>query len=49
MNFKNLANYIGEFKFDLIDGNGEYNFPDGTVYQGQFKEGLQHGMGCLSN
>jgi len=29
-----MANYIGEFKYDLIDGNGEYNFPDGTVYQG---------------
>ena len=29
-----MANYIGDFKYDLIDGNGEYNFPDGTVYQG---------------
>ena len=45
----NGAVYTGEFRYDLMDGNGDYKFPDGALYQGKFKEGLQHGLGCLSN
>ena len=33
----------------MLDGEGEYQYPDGSVYQGTFKEGLQHGLGCMSN
>ena len=31
-----------------MDGDGEYIFPDGKVYEGQFKAGLMHGVGCLT-
>jgi len=49
MTFANGAEFTGDFNLDLLDGNGDYKFPDGQLYQGRFKEGLQHGLGCLMN
>ena len=28
--------YVGEFKFDLMDGNGKYDFQNGDKYEGSF-------------
>ena len=32
--------YVGEFKHDRMDGEGEYQFKDQTKYQGNFKDGV---------
>jgi len=31
--------YKGEFKNGVFHGNGEINFEDGTLYNGDFNEG----------
>lgn len=32
MIYSNTSIYVGEFKYDLLDGDGEYTYPDKTVY-----------------
>jgi hypothetical protein len=31
----------------LIEGQGEYKFPNGNIYKGEFKDGLFDGEGIL--
>ena len=31
-----------------MHGTGQFTFPDGTEYIGEFQNGLQHGMGLLT-
>lgn len=39
--------YKGDFLNDQIDGFGVLELPDGRVFEGNFKNGAQHGEGCL--
>ena len=31
-----------------MHGGGTFTFPDGSVYEGEFKDGYQHGEGALT-
>ena len=37
--------YNGDFKDDLFDGFGTYQYSDGTIYMGEFKKGVKEGKG----
>ncbi|CAD8178840.1 unnamed protein product [Paramecium pentaurelia] len=45
---KNGIKYEGQFKCGIIDGRGQYSFPDGRKYCGQVKQGLMHGEGLMT-
>ena len=40
--------YFGTLKNQLPDGNGNFKFPDGRLYEGQWVEGWIDGEGSLS-
>lgn len=42
---KNYLRYVGEFKNGLFHGQGYLEMTDGSVYQGQFKDGKPNGIG----
>ena len=35
--------YKGEYKEDERDGYGEMSWTDGSIYQGEWSRGIQHG------
>ena len=37
----------GEFAANQYAGHGTYTFPDGSTYEGAFKDGQMHGAGCF--
>ena len=37
--------YEGDFKNNLFEGTGRYNYSDGYYYIGEFQKGLKHGKG----
>ena len=37
MHLENGAVYDGEWKNNLMDGYGKYEWPDGKKYEGEFK------------
>lgn len=37
--------YDGEFTDNRITGYGVYTWPDGSIYEGEVKDGLRHGTG----
>lgn len=39
--------YQGNFKDDLFDGKGKYEWADGRVYDGSWKAGKMDGYGCF--
>lgn len=39
--------YIGEWKYDMIHGQGKYTWANGEVYDGQWKDGNRHGRGTI--
>lgn len=39
------ASYIGHLKNGRMEKGGDYLFDDGTVYHGQFSDGMFHGNG----
>jgi hypothetical protein len=39
------SRYEGDFKNDALDGNGTFYYASGSVYIGQFYDGLRHGHG----
>jgi hypothetical protein len=41
------AVYEGECKRFIKDGKGKYRFVSGSVYEGDWKDGKQHGMGTF--
>lgn len=32
--------YLGDFKDDQMNGNGQFTFADGSEYLGEFKDGV---------
>ena len=36
---------MGNYSFGKPDGQGVYKWKNGSIYQGEFKEGLKHGYG----
>lgn len=43
-----MANkYEGEYQKDVVEGFGEFIWPDGSKYIGTWKNGRQHGKGTL--
>lgn len=38
--------YIGEYREGRREGQGEFIWPDGSRYEGGFKDNLQHGKGA---
>jgi len=40
--------YVGQFRDDLMEGEGVYFYPDGRRYQGQHKGGNYHGVGVFT-
>ena len=45
---KGINMYVGEFKKGLPNGTGKYTWANGTVYDGQFKNGLKEGKSVLT-
>ena len=45
--FPNGNKYIGEYKGNLMIGNGEFTWTNGYKYTGEFKNGMFHGKGIL--
>ncbi|CAD8116071.1 unnamed protein product [Paramecium primaurelia] len=45
---KNGIKYEGQFKCGIIDGRGQFTFPDGRKYCGQVQQGLMHGQGLMT-
>lgn len=39
------AVYEGDFKADMMEGTGEYKWPDGRMYKGTWQRGKMHGRG----
>ncbi|RHY34446.1 hypothetical protein DYB32_007677, partial [Aphanomyces invadans] len=39
----------GDWNENRFDGTGVYTDADGSVYEGEFRRGLKHGMGKLTN
>ena len=39
--------YQGEWKQDLPNGQGRYNYPDGSCYEGQVVDGRRQGWGIF--
>lgn len=37
--------YEGQFTDNRITGKGVYKWPDGSIYEGEVKDGLRHGYG----
>lgn len=40
--------YDGEYKYNLKDGIGTFYWEDGRIYQGQWANGKQHGLGIFT-
>jgi hypothetical protein len=40
--------YVGDFKNDAYNGNGTYTYFDGRIYNGPFKDGMEEGLGILT-
>jgi hypothetical protein len=38
MYYKNNATFVGHFENGKKNGNGTFTAPDGTVYEGHFKD-----------
>lgn len=46
--YEDSTRYIGEWdQRGQKHGTGHLQFPDGTRFDGQFYDGLSHGLGCL--
>ena len=48
MKWPDGTSYTGEWQGDEFNGKGTYRESDGTVYQGQFKDGVPEGEGLLA-
>ena len=40
---KQGSTYVGDFKFGVKSGTGEYTWKEGNVYKGEFKNNKMHG------
>ena len=40
--------YVGEWKENMMHGQGTYTMPDGTKYVGEWKDGKFHGQGTYT-
>ena len=38
--WKNGNNYVGDFKYNRLDGDGELTLKSGTKYAGKWKNGI---------
>ncbi|KAJ6253133.1 hypothetical protein M0813_13469 [Anaeramoeba flamelloides] len=47
MKFEDGSEYSGEFQNNEINGNGKWQYPNGDVYLGEFKDAQRHGFGIL--
>mmetsp|Transcript_24710 Transcript_24710/g.68930 ORF Transcript_24710/g.68930 Transcript_24710/m.68930 type:complete len:289 (-) Transcript_24710:256-1122(-) len=45
--FVTTRQYTGEWYDNQLHGNGRYDFPDGTAYEGQYNMGLKDGYGTF--
>lgn len=43
-----VYSYTGHFRDNLKDGYGRLTWPDGSVFEGQWAQGKQHGLGTMS-
>lgn len=41
--------YVGEYREGEKEGNGKFTWLDASVYEGQFKQGVFHGFGKLTD
>ena len=39
------SKFLGEFKNDIENGNGQWNYTDGKIFSGIYKEGKMNGHG----
>ena len=44
---ENGDSYVGEFKFDKFDGEGQLNYSNSDMYSGMFVNGQRSGYGQL--
>ena len=44
--FEEQKQYIGEYRGEGV-GKGKRVYPDGSVYEGDFNNGLRHGLGKM--
>lgn len=45
IDYDDTSYYVGDIENEEPNGNGRYTKPDGTYYQGAWKDGLPHGKG----
>ena len=42
------VSYTGDFEKNLMTGNGRYEWPDGSAYEGEVRGGIRHGVGTFT-
>ena len=47
MRYENGDRYDGQWKDDLFNGDGEYQWSDGRKYKGEFRDGKHNGHGKM--
>ncbi len=45
--FANSETYSGMFRQNLPNGSGDYYWPSGDYYKGEFVNGKKHGKGTM--
>src|SRR5450830_1498301 len=48
LTFPNGRNYIGEFKYGVLNGQGTSTLPSGEKYVGEWRDGKSHGQGTFT-
>jgi hypothetical protein len=43
--YQDRAIYVGEFRNSMVDGEGNYGYPNGDVYEGEWYMNKRHGKG----
>lgn len=41
--------YTGQFRYNVVEGKGKYEWPDSSTYEGDVKNGLRHGIGVFTS
>ena len=48
MESDNGERYVGTWQNNLKHGEGEYSWPNGNVYKGEYKHGQRDGFGLMT-